>query len=150
MQSPGFPNNYPPDTSYTWNITAPDGYELCLVVNHFQIEPSYECDKDYLLISFSNNSLPLRSKHCSVLSDNYIQSLTLGQRANTQLLIRQVFFSNMWLQFKSDGSFEFKGFQGEIRLVAPSENCKCNNVVLLTNVSICTATITPLQKLARN
>uniref|UniRef100_A0A6P8I6B2 Tolloid-like protein 2 n=1 Tax=Actinia tenebrosa TaxID=6105 RepID=A0A6P8I6B2_ACTTE len=114
VQSPGFPNNYPPNTNCSWTFTAPGDYELLVALRHFQVEPSKECRSDYLHVSFTDHPIPNWRRYCSVLSDNYINSLHLKRK------IHLVPSQRMTLLFISDNSSEFKGFEGEVRLIAPA------------------------------
>lgn len=114
VRSPNFPRNYPSNINCSWTFTAPGDYEFVLALKHFQVEPSKECQSDYLHVSFTNHSIPKWRNYCSVLSDNYINTLESNR------VKHYVFSERMTLMFVSDGSSEFKGFEGEIRLVAPA------------------------------
>lgn len=51
IKSPNFPESYPKETELQWNISVPDGYQIRLYFMHFDIEPSYLCEYDYLKVS---------------------------------------------------------------------------------------------------
>lgn len=123
VQSPGFPDAYPPNTTCIWNITGPDNYRIYLILDEFQIEPSRHCDKDYLSSASNFYDLYWTSGYCSVLSHNYIKSLSYRERIGNSKLIYGS-HRNLWLKFRTDGSSEFKGFHGEIRLAAQRDDCK--------------------------
>ncbi|KAJ1087163.1 hypothetical protein NDU88_000355 [Pleurodeles waltl] len=50
IQSPRFPDSYPSDTEVTWNITVPAGFRVKLYFVHFDLEPSYLCEYDYVRV----------------------------------------------------------------------------------------------------
>ncbi|KAK7156732.1 hypothetical protein R3I94_006693 [Phoxinus phoxinus] len=50
IKSPNFPESYPKETELQWNISVPDGYQIRLYFMHFDIEPSYLCEYDYLKV----------------------------------------------------------------------------------------------------
>lgn len=51
MHSPSFPEPYPKDSEIHWNISVPEGYQIRLYFMHFDIEPSYLCEYDYVKVS---------------------------------------------------------------------------------------------------
>ncbi|XP_061575933.1 mannan-binding lectin serine protease 1 [Cololabis saira] len=46
LQSPNFPETYPPDQDLRWNISVPQGFQVRLYFSHFHLEPSYLCEYD--------------------------------------------------------------------------------------------------------
>uniref|UniRef100_A0A3B5A7I5 Mannan-binding lectin serine peptidase 1 n=1 Tax=Stegastes partitus TaxID=144197 RepID=A0A3B5A7I5_9TELE len=53
LQSPNFPEPYPRETELRWNVSVPDGFQVKLYFSHFDLEPSYLCEYDYVkVISF--------------------------------------------------------------------------------------------------
>ncbi|MEQ2195219.1 Mannan-binding lectin serine protease 1, partial [Xenoophorus captivus] len=51
LQSPNFPEPYPRDTELNWNISVPDGFRISLFFSHFDLEPSYLCEYDFVKVS---------------------------------------------------------------------------------------------------
>ncbi|XP_058890277.1 mannan-binding lectin serine protease 1-like isoform X3 [Acipenser ruthenus] len=50
IQSPNFPDSYPKNSEVSWNITVPEGFKIKLYFMHFDLEPSYLCEYDYVKI----------------------------------------------------------------------------------------------------
>lgn len=50
LQSPNFPEPYPRETQLRWNISVPDGFQIKLYFSHFDLEPSYLCEYDYVKV----------------------------------------------------------------------------------------------------
>ncbi|XP_023665398.1 mannan-binding lectin serine protease 1 [Paramormyrops kingsleyae] len=48
FHSPNFPESYPKDSEVRWNISVPSGYKIRLYFMHFDLEPSYLCEYDYV------------------------------------------------------------------------------------------------------
>ncbi|XP_066565808.1 mannan-binding lectin serine protease 1 isoform X1 [Amia ocellicauda] len=57
IQSPNFPESYPKDSEVTWNISVPDGFKIKLYFMHFDLEPSYLCEYDYVKLEAEQESL---------------------------------------------------------------------------------------------
>ncbi|XP_047676480.1 mannan-binding lectin serine protease 1 isoform X3 [Tachysurus fulvidraco] len=57
MRSPGFPEPYPRDSEVRWNISVPEGYQIRLYFMHFDIEPSYLCEYDYVKVYSESEEL---------------------------------------------------------------------------------------------
>ena len=50
LASPGFPDKYANNQERRWTLTAPAGYRLRLYFTHFQLEPSYLCEYDFVKV----------------------------------------------------------------------------------------------------
>lgn len=50
LQSPNFPEPYPRETQLHWNISVPEGFRIKLYFSHFDLEPSYLCEYDYIKV----------------------------------------------------------------------------------------------------
>ncbi|KAL0973546.1 hypothetical protein UPYG_G00205860 [Umbra pygmaea] len=50
INSPNFPEPYPKETKVSWNISVPDGFQIRLYFQHFDLEPSYLCEYDYVKV----------------------------------------------------------------------------------------------------
>lgn len=57
IESPNFPNNYPPNIKCLWNIVVPMGNKINISFSHFDLENSKKynnsCYTDYVEVSIS-------------------------------------------------------------------------------------------------
>lgn len=58
IQSPEYPNLYPPFADCEWNIAVERGYSIVLDFEDFSVEehPDYECPYDWLRVEFANGT----------------------------------------------------------------------------------------------
>ncbi|XP_056467915.1 mannan-binding lectin serine protease 1 isoform X1 [Gadus chalcogrammus] len=59
VRSPNFPEAYPRDTELRWNISVPRGYHVQLYFTHFDLEPSYLCEYDFVKVEVEEEVLGL-------------------------------------------------------------------------------------------
>ncbi|KAM3616834.1 uncharacterized protein V6R79_024178 [Siganus canaliculatus] len=59
LQSPNFPESYPRESQLRWNISVPDGFRIKLYFSHFDLEPSYLCEYDYVKVEAEGEVLAL-------------------------------------------------------------------------------------------
>ncbi|XP_054452198.1 mannan-binding lectin serine protease 1 isoform X2 [Anoplopoma fimbria] len=59
LQSPNFPDPYPRETVLRWNVSVPDGFQIKLYFSHFDLEPSYLCEYDYVKVEAEGEVLAL-------------------------------------------------------------------------------------------
>ncbi|XP_031624566.1 cubilin homolog [Contarinia nasturtii] len=96
ISSPNFPDRYPPNKDCVYVINAPNGKQIQLNIESFDLEESNGCSFD---------SLEIRNG----ASD---KSPLIGSFCGTDILPRFKSFSNhMYLRFKTDSSNENKGFK---------------------------------------
>lgn len=50
LQSPNFPAPYPRETRRHWNISVPNNLHVQLYFSHFDLEPSYLCEYDFVKV----------------------------------------------------------------------------------------------------
>ncbi|KAL2096310.1 hypothetical protein ACEWY4_008458 [Coilia grayii] len=55
--SPKFPESYPKESEIQWNISVPDGFQIRLYFMHFDLEPSYLCEYDYVKVLSDQDEL---------------------------------------------------------------------------------------------
>lgn len=48
--SPNYPQLYPNDVHESWNVTVPLGYGIRLYFTHLDIEPSQDCEYDFVKV----------------------------------------------------------------------------------------------------
>ncbi|KAK3560559.1 hypothetical protein QTP86_010966 [Hemibagrus guttatus] len=126
MHSPGFPEPYPKDNEVQWNISIPEGYQIRLYFMHFDIEPSYLCEYDYVKPCMTHRSLTL-----SVYSESEELAVFCG-RENTdteQVPADDVILSPgniLSVAFRSDFSNEehYSGFEAHYSAVV-----KCSDSI---------------------
>ncbi|XP_072317611.1 ovochymase [Eucyclogobius newberryi] len=56
VESPGYPNGYPPHSSLNWSRCAPKGHALSIQLIHLDLEDSHLCENDAVKV-FSNGHL---------------------------------------------------------------------------------------------
>ncbi|XP_059507155.1 mannan-binding lectin serine protease 1 [Stegostoma tigrinum] len=101
IQSPNYPEGYPSDLDLTWNITVPTGFRIKLYFMHFDLEPSYLCEYDYV----------------KVVSDDLLETFCGRESTDTERIPGQEFVltksNTMTVTFKTDFSNEerFTGFE---------------------------------------
>ncbi|CAJ0944944.1 unnamed protein product, partial [Mesorhabditis belari] len=104
IQSPNFPENYPPGKNCVWEIEAGEGYQIFINFTHFNIEGmKTECAYDYVRIGERNR-----------LCGEYREPLFLTSDSN-----------RVRLEFVSDSSVERKGFS--MNFFADFDECQHGN-----------------------
>ncbi|NWW55691.1 C1S protein, partial [Ifrita kowaldi] len=99
--SPNYPQGYPNDVNKTWEIQVPSGYGIHLYFTHLDLEPSQDCEYDFV----------------KILSGGYVEGVLCGQkkpRAPGSRIVEEfhVPYNTLTMTFQSDFSNEerFTGF----------------------------------------
>ncbi|XP_071475764.1 cubilin [Marmota flaviventris] len=107
LDSPGYPEVYPPNMECVWNIVSSPGNRLQLSFISFQLEDSQNCSRDFVEIREGNATGPLVGRYCgNFLPLNY--SSVLGHI--------------LWIRFVSDGSGSGMGFQATFAKIFGNDN----------------------------
>ncbi|CAH2326743.1 embryonic -like isoform X1 [Pelobates cultripes] len=96
--TPNFPYNYPPNMNCIWKIIAPAGYKIKLTLKNLVLEDAFANSCSYDSLSIYNGldtSLGPSQILCGIISSRTVYSAG----------------NSMTLQFSSDQSNQFKGFQ---------------------------------------
>ncbi|XP_051778188.1 mannan-binding lectin serine protease 1 isoform X1 [Erpetoichthys calabaricus] len=117
IQSPNFPDSYPRDSDISWNISVPDGFKIKLYFMHFDLEPSYLCEYDYVKIEAEQELL---ARFCGR------EDTDTEQVPGEQAIVSPK--SSLAITFKSDFSNEerFTGFEAHFTAIDVDE-CKERN-----------------------
>ncbi|XP_042194949.1 mannan-binding lectin serine protease 1 isoform X2 [Callorhinchus milii] len=92
--SPNFPEGYPSDSDITWNISVPLGFRIKLYFMHFDLEPSYLCEYDFVKVeSGAEQPLLFCGKERTDTEQTPGQQ-TIYSHGNTMSLTFQSDFSN--------------------------------------------------------
>ncbi|MED6281335.1 hypothetical protein CHARACLAT_020307 [Characodon lateralis] len=112
LQSPNFPEPYPRDTELNWNIGVPDGFRISLFFSHFDLEPSYLCEYDFVKVKADGEVLAV---FCG-------KEETDTEEVPTQQVITSP-RNSLSIQFVSDFSNEerFSGFMAHYSAVDVDE-----------------------------
>ncbi|KAL4084328.1 hypothetical protein QTP88_028152 [Uroleucon formosanum] len=95
LESPNFPDDYLPNKECVWKLTAPEGYQVGLKFNVFEIENHDNCFYDYVEIRNGHSAdSPLINKYCGY-------KLPLDVHSST---------NKLYVKFLSDSSVQKAGF----------------------------------------
>uniref|UniRef100_A0A8C4TF09 CUB domain-containing protein n=1 Tax=Erpetoichthys calabaricus TaxID=27687 RepID=A0A8C4TF09_ERPCA len=88
---------YPPNVDCSWVLNVDRGHRVLLTFNEFEIENHNACNYDYLVYDGPDANAPLLGKLCGL---NMPAAITATQ-------------STMYIRFRSDSSFNHKGFSAQ-------------------------------------
>ncbi|KAK2553636.1 putative ferric-chelate reductase 1 [Acropora cervicornis] len=103
LQTPNYPDSYPSHSRCSWHVQVPVGYKIKLQFYHFLLEKTYMCTGDVLKIydGTSHSAEPLGT-YCGAINPFRVESTA----------------SNLFLDFKSDRSLNYAGFNATFSAVA--------------------------------
>ncbi|CAG0913992.1 unnamed protein product, partial [Notodromas monacha] len=102
FSSPNYPEFYPGDKECVWHFTTTPGHRIKITFLEFELEPHQECTYDHIAIYDGPDNL----------------SFMLGRFCGSKIPHPIVASSNeLYMEFKSDGSVERKGFLADHRTV---------------------------------
>ena len=115
LKSPSYPSNYPNNMMCTWRITAPSGSRLQLTFNYFRLESSPCSTRDYLEVrDGSSSTSATKGTYCG----SNAPSITSSGRY-------------LWIRFRSDFSFSYKGFDARYTIVTAPRSKFCFSSVTM-------------------
>lgn len=110
IQSPYYPEWYPPNTKCTWTISLPQHFRVGIRFNAFDIESHHKCLYDYLQIYDGPDvSSPVLGRFCGKSLPNELKSNS----------------SQLTIQFASDGTVMKPGFY--LEFFSEINECRKNN-----------------------
>eukprot|EP00794_Sanderia_malayensis_P003627 gene3627-4141_t len=113
IKTPNYPRNYPPNTLCIWIIKSNDTTrEIKLIFKSFELEKHSQCKYDSLLIK--DGSKPSSKVIKQQCGDEVPLSVTSTGNA-------------LWIQFKSDGTKQFKGFEASWQRVYKPGLAECGS-----------------------
>ncbi|XP_067103113.1 mannan-binding lectin serine protease 1 isoform X1 [Osmerus mordax] len=117
IRSPNFPEPYPKESELCWNISVPEGFQIRLYFVHFDLEPSYLCEYDYVKVEAEREELAV---FCG--RENTDTERVPGERVITSPK------NSLSVCFRSDFSDEehYSGFQAHYSAVDVDE-CRDRN-----------------------
>lgn len=123
LQSPNYPEDYRPNKECIWKITVPEGYQVALKFQSFEIENHDNCMYDYLEIhdghdvgpslpTTINGHSPVNSKAASVMApqpsrSNHMIGKFCGYKVPEDIRSSS---NKMLIKFVSDSSVQKRGF----------------------------------------
>uniref|UniRef100_A0A8C5PPF0 Complement C1s n=1 Tax=Leptobrachium leishanense TaxID=445787 RepID=A0A8C5PPF0_9ANUR len=101
ITSPKYPQGYPNDAYQSWNISVPKGFGIKLYFLHLDIEPSQDCEYDFVQVLIKDE---VKGKFCGRRID--------GSSPTSPLYEQYYPTNNLRLEFTSDFSNEerYTGF----------------------------------------
>ncbi|XP_038060664.1 bone morphogenetic protein 1 homolog isoform X1 [Patiria miniata] len=110
LQSPNYPDDYRPDKSCVWYLTMPEGFQVGLNFQSFEVERHDNCIYDYVEVRDGHeDDSPLIGKYCGYLMPEDIKSSS----------------NKLRVKFVSDGTVNKGGFSADF--FKEDDECSKNN-----------------------
>ncbi|KAL5017782.1 hypothetical protein ScPMuIL_003504 [Solemya velum] len=141
IQSPSFPDLYPPNKNCVWQIVAPEQYRITLNMTHFDLEGNnQDCEYDSVRVSsgmgedsvvhgvFCGSSLPMPTTS---------EGNTLRIEFNSDNSVQKTGFSTLFFTDKDECAVNNGGCQHVCKNTVGSYECACHNGFTLHNKHDC-------------
>ncbi|TMS11454.1 Mannan-binding lectin serine protease 1 [Larimichthys crocea] len=94
IQSPQYPQPYPPNLQEQWDLSVPEGYHIRLTFTHLDIEASAGCHYDALTVLYDGKALGKFCGHENSADGNHPGNQPILSPGNTLTLLFQTDKSN--------------------------------------------------------